>query len=284
MHRVLIEPFGFAIYSYSAALLIAFLAAIKLAIWIAKRRGPTDPDYIQEMAMLGILWGLVGGRLGWILWEFDYYSSHPGQILNLRGGGMTILGGIVLPIVVLFIYFKRKGFEARNVLDTFAAPLLLGMAIGRFGCILQGCCYGNVCDPGFPLALTYPEGVLGSLAPGPRYPSQLFETIADLFLMGFVIWRIPKTTFAGQSIYTMLTGYGIIRFFNEMTRADIKFIGAITLAQWVAIGMFAFGVAGLLGLFGKPEIDNSWQKGELDKKSDQVEEKPKKKAKKKSKR
>ena len=262
MHPILFKPFGFAIYSYSAILLLAFIASIGLAIWIAKRRGPTNPAYIQDMAMMGIIWGLVGGRLGWILWEFDFYSSHPDQILNLRAGGMTILGGIVLPIVALYVYFKYKGVEPLNVIDTFAAPLLLGMAIGRIGCVLHGCCQGNVCDPGFPLALTYPDGTFGPGQPvGPRYPSQLFETFADLILMGIVIWVLPRIKFAGQAIYTMLFGYGIIRFLNELTRGDIKYIGPITLAQWVAIGMSVVGILGLLGVFGKPEIDNSWQKG-----------------------
>ena len=262
MHPVIFEPFGFAIHSYSVALLLAFILGIALAIWIAKRQGPTDPEFIQEIGMLGIIWGLIGGRLGWILWEFDYYSANPMQILNLRAGGMTILGGIVLPIVALYISFKLKGFKPLNLLDTFAAPLLLGMAIGRFGCILHGCCQGNLCDPGFPLALTYPEGTFGAGVPaGPRYPSQFFETVADLLLMGIIIWFMPRIKFAGQAIYLMLTGYGVIRFLNELTRGDIKYIGPITIAQWVAVAMFVIGLLGFLGAFGKPPVDHTWQKG-----------------------
>lgn len=262
MHQILFKPFGFAIYSYSAALLIAFIASIALAVKLAKRRGPTNPDFIQDMALMGIVWGLVGGRVGWILWDWGYYSAHPREMLNLRAGGLTILGGIVLPIVALIVYFKRKGVEPRNVLDTFAAPLLLGMAIGRLGCVAHGCCYGNVCDPHFPLALTYPQGVIeAGLPAGPRYPSQLFETFSDLALMGIVIWMLPRIKFAGQAIFLMLTGYGVIRFFNEMTRGDIKYIGPITIAQWVAVGMFVVGILGLLGVFGKPAVDSSWQKG-----------------------
>lgn len=261
MHQILFKPFGFAIYSYSAALLVAFILAIALAVKLAKKRGPTDPNFIQDMAMMGIIWGLIGGRIGWIFWEAEYYFSNPIQMLNLRAGGMTILGGIVVPIVALIVYFKRKGVEPRNVLDTFAAPLLLGMAIGRIGCVLHGCCFGNVCDHNFPLALTYPEGALPELPLGPRYPSQLFETGADLLLMALVIWFLPRIKFAGQGIFLMLSGYGVIRFLNELTRGDTKLIGPITLAQWVALGMFIVGLLGLLGAFGKPGVDNSWQKG-----------------------
>lgn len=262
MHPILFKPFGFAIYSYSLALLVAFIAGIALAVKIARSRGPTDAEFVQEVGMMGVIWGLLGGRVGWVLWEFGYYSSNPMEIFNLRAGGMTILGGIVVPIIALFIYFKRKGCGARDVLDVYAAPLLLGMAIGRFGCILHGCCFGKECDPHFPLSLTYPAGSLTVPPPlGPRYASQFFETLADLALMAFIIWFIPRLKFAGQGIFIMLSGYGVIRFFNEMTRDDIKYIGPITLAQWVALAMFAFGVLGLLGVWGKPPVDNSWQKG-----------------------
>lgn len=261
MHPILIKPFGFAIYTYSAVLLLAFILGTGLAIWIAKQRGPTDPEYIQEVTLYGILWGLLGGRLGWILWDIETYWADPAQVFNLRAGGLTILGGIVLPIVMLFVSFRRKGYEARSVLDIYAAPLLLGMAIGRIGCLLGGCCQGQVCSPDFPLGITYPAGTFGSLPAGPRYPSPLFEAFADLLLMGVIIWFMPRIKFAGQAIYLMLTGYGVIRFLNELTRGDIKFIGPITIAQWVAVGMFVFGLLGFLGFFGKPEPDYSWQKG-----------------------
>ena len=101
MHPILFKPFGFAIYSYSLALLVAFIAGIALAVKIARSRGPTDAEFVQEVGMMGVIWGLLGGRVGWVLWEFGYYSSNPMEIFNLRAGGMTILGGIVVPIIAL---------------------------------------------------------------------------------------------------------------------------------------------------------------------------------------
>lgn len=265
MHPVLIKPFGFAIYSYSAVLILSFILSVFLAIYLAKKRGPTDAEYVQELAMWGIIWGLVGSRLGWVLWEFDQYWADPIRIFNLREGGMTILGGIILPTLVLTFTCHRRGISVRNVLDGFAAPLLLGMAIGRFGCVLHGCCFGAVCDVDFPGALTYPSGSFEpGLALGPRYPAQFFESGADLLLMGIVILILPKIRYAGQAFWTMLTGYGIIRFTNEFFRADIKYIGPLTLAQWVALGMFIAGILGLLGVWGKPAIDVRWQVGDAD--------------------
>lgn len=260
MHQILFKPFGFAIHSYSIALMSAFIIGIGLAVWIAKRRGPTSTEAVMDVGVLGVIWGLIGGRVGWILWDFDHYFSHPDQILNLRAGGMTILGGIAVPIIALIVVFKRRGHQPLDVLDTYAAPLLLGMAIGRLGCLLHGCCFGGLCEASFPMAITYPEGIVKAGA-GPRYPSQLFEAGADLVLMAFIIWFMPRIKFAGQAIYIMLSGYGVIRFLNEMTRGDIKYIGPITLAQWVGLAMMTVGLLGLFGVFGRPEVNNSWQEG-----------------------
>jgi phosphatidylglycerol:prolipoprotein diacylglycerol transferase len=262
MHPVLFKPFGFAIYSYSFVLILSFIFPMMLAVYLAKKRGPVDSDYIQELAMWGIIWGLIGSRMGWVLQNPELYITAPWKIFNLREGGMTILGGIIVPSIVLFITGYRRGFDARNLLDVFAAPLLLGMALGRVGCVLHGCCYGDSCDPGFPLAITYPQGP--GMPVGPRYPAQFFEAAADLVLMGFVLWFLPRIRFAGQAIWATIGGYGMIRFLNEFIRADGRELaaGGVTIAQLVALGLFFFfGVFAMWGGLGKPAVDVSWQTG-----------------------
>lgn len=261
MHPVLIKPFGFAIYSYSFVLILSFILSMMLALHLARKRGPVNAENIQEMAMWAIIWGLVGGRLGWVVQNPELYLPNPLAIFNLREGGMTILGGIILPSVVIFMTARRRGFDTRNVLDTFAAPLLLGMAIGRIGCVLHGCCYGDSCPADFPGALTYPEGP--GMPLGPRYPTQLFEAAADLLWMGVVIWYLPRIRFAGQAFWVMLTGYGMIRFLNEFVRADGRELvaGGMTIAQLTALGMALLGLVGWWGGLGKPPVDTSWMAG-----------------------
>lgn len=260
MHPILFKPFGFAIYSYSIILILSFIASMALALHLGKKRGPLDPDYVQELAMWGIIWGLVGSRLGWVFQHPEMYLGNPLQIFNLREGGMTIMGGIIVPILMLTVICRRRGLDARNILDTFAAPLLLGMAIGRLGCVMHGCCYGNICDPGFPLALTYPQGP--GMPLGPRYPTQFFEAAADLLLMAAMIWLLPRAKFAGQVVWATVSGYGLIRFSNEFFRADGReVLGDFTVAQLTALGMFLLGLAGALGALGKPRVDVTWQVG-----------------------
>ncbi len=261
MHSILFEPFGFAIYSYSAVLIVAFMASIALAIYLAKRRGPADVEYIQNLAMWGIIWGLIGGRLGYVLWDLPRFINDPIRILYVREGGMTILGGIILPLIVLVIILRRRGIQPLNVLDTFSAPLLLGMAIGRIGCVLHGCCYGSVCEA--PWGLTYPPGSLPPGEPlGPRYPTQFFEMFGDLILMAIIIAMLPKLRFAGQALWTTLCGYGCIRFVNEFFRDDRVWYGPLPIGQWIALGLITAGILGFLGVFGRPPVDNSWQQGD----------------------
>lgn len=262
MHPVLIEPFGFAIYSYSAVLILSFICSMALAIFLAKRQGPTDVEYVQNLALWGIIWGLIGGRLGYVLWDLPRFVNDPIRIFAVREGGMTILGGIIVPLIVLVITLKRRGIEPRNVLDTFSAPLLLGMAIGRIGCILHGCCYGSVCDD-CAFGLTYSQGALPLGEPlGPRYPTQIFEMVGDLILMSLVIRILPHLKFAGQAIWITLAGYGCIRFTNEFFRDDRVWYGPLPIGQWIALGMITVGVLGLLGVFGRPPVDHRWQAGD----------------------
>lgn len=262
MHPILFQPFGFAIYSYSFVMIMSFVLSMLLALHLAKKRGPVDPDYIQELAMWAIIWGLVGSRLGWVLQNPELYLKAPLQMFNLREGGMTILGGIIVPTAALAFTCHRRRIDVRNVLDLFAAPLLLGMAIGRLGCVLHGCCYGDACDANFPLALTYPAGPQMPL--GPRYPAQIFEAVADLALMAFLIWYLPRIKFAGQAFWAAVAGYGIIRFSNEFVRADGRELapGGFTIAQLLALGLFAFGLFAYLGGLKRPKVDHSWQVGD----------------------
>lgn len=262
MYPVLIKPFGFAIYSYSLVLILSFVLSMMLAVVLGRRRGPTDPEYIQEFAMWGILWGLIGSRLGFVVQHPEQYLAAPLTIFNLREGGMTILGGIIVPTVALWVMARRHRMDARNLLDLFAAPMLLGMAIGRIGCVLHGCCFGDACPADFPLALTFPEGP--GMPSGPRYPTQFFEAAADLVLMAVVIAVLPRIRFAGQAFWLAMGGYGLIRFANEFWRADGRELvsGGMTIAQVTAFGLFLFfGVFATLGGLGKPPVQVDWQAG-----------------------
>lgn len=257
MHRIFITVFGFPIYSYGVMMLLAFIGATYTMTVLGARQG-LDKENVVELALWLILVGIVGSRLGYVFQNLHFYGTHPLQILNLRGGGMTLITGVILSSIALAYYFRSHKIPFMNGLDMVAAPCLVGMAIGRIGCTLNGCCFGKLTTSKTFLALTYPAGVLpAGLTPGPRYPVQLYEMSLDLILLCVVLWYIPRMRYAGQAFWLFFGGYSVIRFCTEFVRYGSK-IGPLTLAQWTS-GLFAIiALLGWLGVFGRQPVTTSW--------------------------
>jgi phosphatidylglycerol---prolipoprotein diacylglyceryl transferase len=99
----------------------------------------------------------VGARLCYVIhyWE-EQFANQPAQILNLKGGGFEIYGGVLPALFVALAYLRWKGVSIRLYLDMAAPSLLFGMGVGRIGCFLAGCCWGAVCPPQLPWAVQFP--------------------------------------------------------------------------------------------------------------------------------
>ncbi|MBI3929404.1 MAG: prolipoprotein diacylglyceryl transferase [Armatimonadetes bacterium] len=254
MHPILIDVFGFPIYSYGAMLLLSFALSIALAVHLCKRYGnPSGP--VIELSLWAILMGILGSRLGYVLQNLPYYMDHPVSIINLREGGMTIITGVILAAVALVWYFRKRDVPVMNVLDVLSGPTLVGMGVGRLGCLLHGCCYGRLCEASW--GITYPVGSLGAGVPGgPRYPVPLMEMGLDFLLLALVLWYLPRSRFAGQTFWLTFGGYAIIRFAVEFFREG-GLLGPFSLAQWTSVLFLLVSVLGFAGIFGKQPIDRN---------------------------
>jgi len=254
MHQILFNIGGFTIYSYGALLALSFFLANQWALYLGRRLKYSEAS-VEHQLMWCILWGVAGSRLGFVLQFPERYLSHPLQILNLREGGLTIMGGVLFTVALQWLAFRRKGRLVLNLFDFWAGPLLVGMAFGRLGCLAHGCCFGSLTD--VPWAITYPAGVLvpASCPPGPRHPAQIYELLADLALLWFVTRQLFRLRFAGQNFCTFMLGYGIIRFLDEVFREKEGLIGTFTIYQWTCLGMMIVGGIGLMGGFGKKPVD-----------------------------
>lgn len=252
MHQVLFEIGGFKIYSYGALLALSFYLANQFALYLARRFGYSQAK-VEETVLYSILIGVAGSRLGYVV-QYPEYWHHPLQVLNLRQGGLTVMGGVLLTIAVQWFWMRRRNVSVLNMYDFLAGPLLVGMAFGRLGCFVHGCCYGTTCDPGLPWAVTYPAGVTGPLAV-PRHPTQLYEMSGDLLLLALITWQLPRLRFAGQNLYTFLAGYGLIRFGLEFLKENDVFLGPLSIYQWGCAAMAVVGLLGLAGLFGRPAVN-----------------------------
>lgn len=247
MHPILFRIGDFPIFSYGVVLAFAFMVGVALTIYLGKRRG-YDPQFMSDVALWTLLIGLLGARLTFAVQNLPHYMEHPGQLLNFREGGISIQGALIFGFSTTAWMFRKRGIAVQNGLDIVAGPVLLGMAIGRIGCVLHGCCYGKVCDE--PWGLVYPQAELGHVA---RHPVQLYEMGMDLLLLAGVLWMFSRLRFAGQAFWVMFGGYGIVRFVAEYFREGGT-AGPLTPAQWLSLLFLAVGVAGVAGLLGRPRV------------------------------
>lgn len=248
MHPVLFRLGDFPVFTYGLVLAISFGVGGLLAIHLGRRRGH-DAVFMSDVVLWSILIGLLGARIAFALQNLEEYLRDPLLFLNFRRGGIAIQGGMLAGFGTTAWLFARRTGSARDGLDILAAPALLGMALGRVGCVLHGCCYGKVCQ--LPWGLVYPEAA--GLGPLPRHPVQFYEMGLDLLLMGAVLWVFFRARFAGQAFWLSFGGYGLIRLVTEIFREGGT-AGPLTPAQWLSMLFLAAGLAGATGFLGRPEV------------------------------
>lgn len=154
-------PFiGYPVHSYGLMLVLGLLLAIELAKFLA-RRSNLNPEYFANAAILALVSGLIGARIAYVLQfrsEFTggTFSDNFFNAINLTSGGLVYYGGFLLAFPTLVVYAIWKGIPLLRGMDIIAPCLMIGLAFGRVGCFLNGCCWGQYCELPAPLAVRFP--------------------------------------------------------------------------------------------------------------------------------
>jgi prolipoprotein diacylglyceryltransferase len=183
MQQVLVHlPFGLPLYGFGAMLFLAFVAVVGWAGWRLTQVG-LPREKVQDLAIVLFLSGLVGARILYMWQYFDKIEdkSIPGLIaafFSIWEGGIVFYGSVFGGLVGYLIYrqfvLKRLGINGWQLADGVAPLMAFGLAIGRVGCFLNGCCWGQVaCEECQPVPLTAELGRLPLLPAHAR--SQLVE-------------------------------------------------------------------------------------------------------------
>ncbi|MFW5839993.1 MAG: prolipoprotein diacylglyceryl transferase, partial [Planctomycetota bacterium] len=155
MHQILfdfgtLELFGLSIplrvYGYGLMLVLGFLSAILLAQWRARRVGE-NPEVIAVAGIWALLGGIFGARLAYVIENWDSQFSQEKDLLaamlDITSGGLIYYGGLGLAALLVTLYLLYKRVPLRRYLDVVAVSLMVGLAFGRMGCLLNGCCWGG---------------------------------------------------------------------------------------------------------------------------------------------
>ncbi|MEK7466278.1 MAG: prolipoprotein diacylglyceryl transferase [Planctomycetota bacterium] len=238
MRSILFHFFGLPVYAFGVAIAIAFAFSAWHIRKLAVKEGLKGEGVI-DAAIVAMLSAVIGARLFFVFQPDEWaahYSRHPLDIVKIWEGGLTFYGGLIGCFITIPFVFRHHKMPFWPVIDCFAPSVAIGHGIVRFGCFLNGCCYGKPAKWG----IVMPE--VDALA---RQPSQLYESAAGILIFVFALWLHPRRRFNGQGILSYLLLYAGSRFLIEISRGDPDRggLGPFSTSQWVAIGVATVAVA-----------------------------------------
>jgi phosphatidylglycerol:prolipoprotein diacylglycerol transferase len=245
MFPKLIDTGGFYLPTYGVFVAIAFLVAIWLTGKLAAKAG-FNADRITNFAIYCALAGMLGAKLLMFVFDWRIYLLNPGEIftLNTLQAAGVYQGGLILAILFAVFYVKRVGLPALRTCDVFAPGLAIGHAIGRLGCLAAGCCWGAVCYRPWAITFTNPHAheLTGVPLGVPLHPAQLYESLAEVVIFGFLYRRFHQKHRDGEIIGWYLTLYSSARFVVEFFRNhEQSLIMGLSLTQWISLATLCAG-------------------------------------------
>lgn len=228
-----ISVFGFRIAFYGIIIGIGMLAGLWIAQSDAKRRGQ-DPELYLDFALYAIICSIIGARLYYVIFEWDYYKNNLLQIFNLRAGGLAIYGGVIAGTITMIVYTRMKKVSFFSMADTGVLGLVTGQIIGRWGNFFNCEAFGGYTDSLLAMRIRRAlvnDNMLNAdvlnhriVENGVEYiqvhPTFFYESCWNLCLLLFMLWFRRYKKYDGQMLWIYLFGYGIGRFWIESLRTD----------------------------------------------------------------
>lgn len=233
-----VSIFGFSIAYYGIIIGIGMMAGIVVALLEAKRTKQNTDQYI-DLAIFGIISAIIGARLYYVIFEWDYYSQHLLEIFNTRRGGLAIYGGIIGAVICVIIFSKVRKLSAWQLCDTACLGLITGQIIGRWANFVNMEAFGGYTDNLLAMQLNVNEAYYTTpdlleravTVDGIQYiqvhPTFLYESLWNLGVLVVLLLYRNHKKFTGEVFLMYIAGYGLGRFWIEGLRTDQLLIPGI---------------------------------------------------------
>lgn len=254
MRKVLFQIGSFSVYSYGFMIAIGIILA---GIMFMKRadKEKYNEDHLFNALFLTVLFGMLGGKLLYILVNIKSVIKDPSILLNY-GEGFVVYGGIIGGVLTLALYSRKKKWDVLDTFDLAVPSVALGQAFGRIGCFLAGCCYGK--ETSLCIGVKFPSD---SLAPAGVYlhPTQLYSSAFDFLLVMILILFSRNNKKKGRVFSMYIILYSIGRFLVEFLRSDERgAVGVLSTSQFIAIFTLILGIV----VFNIDKLKRSGKKSE----------------------
>ena len=252
MNRAAISFGPITIYWYSIMILLGVIVAFILIKKEAKKRN-IDEDFITNLIFYTFLFGIIGARFYYVLFNLDYFLSNPIEIIKVYNGGLAIHGGIIAGVLTIFFYCKKYNINVLKVLDICSVGLIIAQAIGRWGNFFNKEAYGAVTTLSHLKSLHLPNFIIEGMNINGTYyePTFLYESIWNIigFIILILVRRLYKNLKTGQLTGIYFIWYSVGRFIIESKRSDSLMLGPLKVAQVVSVILFIVGLILIFNLF-----------------------------------
>jgi phosphatidylglycerol:prolipoprotein diacylglycerol transferase len=293
VHPTLFSVLDYPVSSYMLLIAVGFLFATSMgAVWV--RRIGQNPDVIVDLGLASVVAGLVGARLLHVLadgyfWDYVHLCTDPTRVswpvlqseclgrlegiwdaeasvcrpkqadcwawAHIWGGGLTFYGGFIGATLAAAWLFRRDRFPFWKGVDMGGMMVPIGLGLGRLGCLMVGCCFGETSDAAWALAFPshspasewqFRENLLASpLSESLRvHPTQIYESLAALAIAAVTILYVQgRKRYDGQVFVVFLVLYASSRFVIELWRSDDRGGWLLSTSQWIGLAMIAVAAA-----------------------------------------
>ncbi|MGC9322316.1 MAG: prolipoprotein diacylglyceryl transferase [Kosmotogaceae bacterium] len=247
LNPVIVEGIGpFSIRWYGVMIATAIIVAYILGRHQGLKEG-IEEDYMIEAVFIGIIFGVLGARIYYVVFNYEIYRGDFWSIFRTWDGGLAIHGAFFAALLVTFFYVtfrKKANLKFLQATDIFTAVLPLAQAIGRWGNFMNYEAYGSPTDLPWKMFVPLRYRMPGYYEFGYFHPTFLYESLANVAIFAVLYWYLGKRKNYGEVTALYMVFYSIVRFFVEGLRLDSLYIGQtdIRTAKAVSVILLIAGI------------------------------------------
>ncbi len=254
VHKIFFEFGHVTVTWYGVLVSTGFMAGL----WTASRRALRNrvaPETIFNLGPWLLIGTIVGARLMYVItyWKESFANAPWTEIFMVQHGGIVFYGGFIGASLACMLFAWRQHLPLWRLADILAPSIALGSAVGRWGCLMNGCCYGSPTSLPWAIHFPYDHETKGVGV----HPTQIYDSLLNLALYAGLAWLYRRKKFDGQVFAVYMIGYPVLRSFVEIFRGDytpVHYFGPLTPAQLVSIGIIVAGVI-LLWLLPRKKVE-----------------------------
>ncbi|WP_110928486.1 prolipoprotein diacylglyceryl transferase [Bacillus massiliglaciei] len=262
LNPIAIQLGAFEVHWYGLIIGFGLLLGLIIALRESERRGISKDTYI-DLILFAVPAAIICARIYYVIFQWEYYSQNPGEIIQIWNGGIAIHGALIGSVLTAYIYAKVKKISFWKLADITAPSLLLGQAIGRWGNFMNQEAYGEEVSRAFLENMHLPDFIINQMFINGAYhhPTFLYESLWNIAGVIILLCLRKVNLRRGELFLTYVIWYSIGRYYIEGMRTDsLMLTESLRMAQVISITLIIVAIAliilrRLLGFANKKYLD-----------------------------